>query len=349
MPRATAGPFAGARTKPENTVGISTHVDNRRDIRKHLASELHEVQDELRLFVGPPNNVHSDFGRRFHEGQSNQPVREGWMTGVLADGEINPFAGLDQDSASLVVRHGLRGNYLGGKAALTVEFDGPVVGARRDIAMNKEQRFVFQMFQTQVPAFCERAGPAQDHGHPFLEELFGGEFQTVDRGARKPHIDLARDHRFRLESGHDVLDVDLHTGKETQIPVNDTADNVSESFAEPNPHRTELTVLRVAGDFHGPRGVLEYGAGFMQKAQAGIGKKDPARIPIEKPHSNFSFEALNLAAERRLGDLEPPRGFREVKFFRHRNEVAQLAKLHGAHLIRTRQYPSSMASMCVWY
>jgi hypothetical protein len=73
---------------------------------------------------------------------------------------------------------------------------------------------------------------------------------------------------------------------------------------------------------------MEYGPGFVQETQAGIGKEDGIRIPFEEPYPYFIFEAKNLAAERRLGNLEPPGGFREVEFFSDSNEVAQVPQFH---------------------
>jgi hypothetical protein len=117
--------------------------------------------------------------------------------------------------------------------------------------MDEKQRLVFQMFQTQRPVLCEMTGLAQDHGQSFFEKLLGRESECIERRTQKPHVDVARDQCLGLEAGCDVLNVDFYTRKKPQMPIDDAADDVSQSFANTNPDGADFPILRLAGYFNG--------------------------------------------------------------------------------------------------
>ena len=60
-----------------------------------------------------------------------------------------------------------------------------------------------------------------------------------------------------------------------------------------------------------------------------IGQADFLFCPIEKQNTDFLFQRLDLARERRLREVQHYCGLSETKSFRNGDEVAQVANLHS--------------------
>ncbi|KSV66639.1 hypothetical protein N182_35055 [Sinorhizobium sp. GL2] len=56
---------------------------------------------------------------------------------------------------------------------------------------------------------------------------------------------------------------------------------------------------------------------------------DPARRPLEQPHTEFLLQRLDVRTQRWLGNAHPRRRPIEVQLLGHCNEEGKLAKFHG--------------------
>ena len=69
---------------------------------------------------------------------------------------------------------------------------------------------------------------------------------------------------------------------------------------------------------------------MIEKGPAGVGQLDAARAADKQLHADLIFEIPDLAAERRLGGMQPPfRRHREAAFLGDRDEIAKMAQLHA--------------------
>ena len=66
---------------------------------------------------------------------------------------------------------------------------------------------------------------------------------------------------------------------------------------------------------------------FVEHA-AGLGQGNRPALAREQAHAQLFFQQLDLAAERRLGDMQFFGGAGEVALARHGDEIAQLSQVH---------------------
>jgi hypothetical protein len=73
--------------------------------------------------------------------------------------------------------------------------------------------------------------------------------------------------------------------------------------------------------------------GSSEERVPGGGEPDMARVSLEQRDPELLFEALDLLGERRLADVQAPRGTAEVKLLRKRDERRKKPKvdalMHG--------------------
>jgi hypothetical protein len=78
----------------------------------------------------------------------------------------------------------------------------------------------------------------------------------------------------------------------------------------------------------------------------GGGQRDVARGAVDQRHADLVLEPPDLLGERRLGDVEPRGSPREVALVGERDEVAQLAQLHGDYLSESDVARLGLISAC---
>ena len=67
-----------------------------------------------------------------------------------------------------------------------------------------------------------------------------------------------------------------------------------------------------------------------------LGQPQRPRRAVDQFGADFGFELLDLPAQRRLGDVQPVRGAREIALAGDRHEITQLPEVH------TILYPSGI-------
>ncbi|MNR49629.1 hypothetical protein D3C85_1690340 [compost metagenome] len=75
---------------------------------------------------------------------------------------------------------------------------------------------------------------------------------------------------------------------------------------------------------------------MLQQETPGLGQAQRPGGPFEKDDAEFLFQLADLAAERRLGNVQPGGGAGEAALFRNRLEVAQMPEFHA--LFRPQRY-----------
>ena len=58
-----------------------------------------------------------------------------------------------------------------------------------------------------------------------------------------------------------------------------------------------------------------------------------AGTPDEQGDAEFRFQGADLLAERRLLHVEPPRRAGDVPFLGNRDEIAEMAQVHGQFIL----------------
>lgn len=99
--------------------------------------------------------------------------------------------------------------------------------------------------------------------------------------------------------------------------------------------RFGLVLLCVRGD--GAAGGVDLGEdrpGVSEEARAGGREADAARGPLEQARAELVLELADLAADRRLGDVEPPSRATDVLLLGDGHEVGDLRE---AHALRVRK------------
>ncbi len=84
------------------------------------------------------------------------------------------------------------------------------------------------------------------------------------------------------------------------------------------------------------------GPRFVQENLAGLGQGERLGRAAEKFHTELGFEIANLAAQRRLRDMEPGRGARDVLFLGHDDKIAKMSQFHGASIPKRNCEPSNI-------
>ena len=67
-----------------------------------------------------------------------------------------------------------------------------------------------------------------------------------------------------------------------------------------------------------------------------VGEADGFSSPLEELHAQFVFEVADLPAQRRLRDMQPFGGARDILFLSGGDEIAQMAKFHPATVAHTK-------------
>jgi len=76
---------------------------------------------------------------------------------------------------------------------------------------------------------------------------------------------------------------------------------------------------------------LEKNADLVQQHRTGFGERDGAAIADHEHGTDSVLQFLHRAAQCRLRDMEPARGFGKAQFLGDGLEVAEVAEFHCAH------------------
>ena len=89
-------------------------------------------------------------------------------------------------------------------------------------------------------------------------------------------------------------------------------------------------------------GLVEQAAGFVEQHATGLGELDAALGADQERRADLALEGADLHAERRLRDVEPPRGAAEMQLLGDGHEVAKAAQVRRVHTesvsIKANQY-----------
>src|ERR1043166_9418646 len=141
-------------------------------------------------------------------------------------------------------------------------------------------------------------------------------------------------------AGGKVMQVDFDAGSEFLK----SAQSPRQDFHRQRGSKSDVQLaLRAAGDgFHdldSLLGTLQNGPCFLQKNLTGLGEPQSPRAVLKQSDAQFVFELANLAAEGRLGNMQPRGGASHILIFRDGYEVPQVPEFHHA-----RAYLAGMAS-----
>src|SRR5262245_31969493 len=75
-------------------------------------------------------------------------------------------------------------------------------------------------------------------------------------------------------------------------------------------------------------GLAEQASRFVEQHASRLGELDAPLRAYQQRRTDLALESTDLNAERRLRDVEPPRGAAEVQFLGDGHEVAKAAQVH---------------------
>jgi hypothetical protein len=90
----------------------------------------------------------------------------------------------------------------------------------------------------------------------------------------------------------------------------------------------ELAATGAAADTDGLVEPQQAGARLLEEQLAGRGQAHAALGPLQQPRLERSLDFLDLHGQRGRGDAQPLGGAREMQFFGHRHEIAEMSQLH---------------------
>src|SRR5215469_1414699 len=161
-----APPLLTCGGSDEQRTCVWPEVQNARHLLKEPAGCLEKTQYCGRRFVFAPGNVHFDKGRGIGERDGDKLVSERGVNRVLAHGQIDSLAGRDQHGTRFVITSDVDWCDLGTSARMAKELEGLIMNARRERAVNQENRFISQVPQQQTRATGEGANLAENHRQP---------------------------------------------------------------------------------------------------------------------------------------------------------------------------------------
>ena len=116
------------------------------------------------------------------------------------------------------------------------------------------------------------------------------------------------------------------------------AHRLEERHREDLAHRARQADAHVPD--HGPVGAahavgdrreaLEDVAGVHEEPRAGLRRHGPARAAMQQGEAKLTLHVADVLAQRGLGDAQRLSGLRERALLDDRDEVAELAQVHGA-------------------
>ena len=159
----------------------------------------------------------------------------------------------------------------------------------------------------------------------------------LDVGAGVEPVDRQEGHVERVAVQaleHDLARLLAHDEVDVRMALVEGGEQRREVEAAGRAHRPDH---HAAGAQPGQLGQLlprrvdlgERAARALGQQLAGGRQRDVPRRPVDEREPDLVLEPLDLLRERRLGDVEPRRGAREVALVVERDEVAQLPQLHS--------------------
>ena len=140
----------------------------------------------------------------------------------------------------------------------------------------------------------------------------------------------------RVAAQAQILAGDFHAGMIPDVARADAIERVPQSPRHADAHDAR------ASSFHAVRGFDELVGdraetpGLVEQEAAAIRQRNALRPANEQLGADFAFELLDLAAERRLRDVQPARGIREAQFLGDHDERTHVPEVHRRYLTRCR-------------
>ena len=168
----------------------------------------------------------------------------------------------------------------------------------------------------------------QGDDHAFLAQHHATNARIFVANAAEADIDAAFLERLDLIHCRHLV----QTQRNRAVLLAKTPDDLRQHAVE---RRADKTDRQAAIDLaHAPRHRFEFGGLREQlhrvriKKAPCVGQFERTRVALEQLNAEQRLELLNLATERRLCDMQPCGGAREVAFFSNRHEVAHMAQLN---------------------
>jgi len=102
----------------------------------------------------------------------------------------------------------------------------------------------------------------------------------------------------------------------------------AEAHADANLYDTCFSLRGKARRIFEPGGMVDERLRIFEQRPAGIREVHTSLVTSEQPQTQLALQLLDLATERRLADIQPPRSSREIQVVSKGDEVAKLPQFH---------------------
>jgi hypothetical protein len=291
-----------------------------------MPAEVEERANERRRVVGPADRRQLRLRALAHRAVGDAAERQAPHRGGH---ERDADAGGDQADDRLHLRRLLdhpRQAAGGGQRA-----DQLVVEAGRLLAREQHERLPCQPLQGDAAQAGQRVAVRQRREQRLAQERLDPHALHIDGRADEPQVEGAGRQRAQLLNGRALAQLQLDVGPRGPEALHDVGDDREQRRAdEADAKAADLAFADPPS--RGDRAV-ELGqdrAGVAQERRAGRGELNAPARPLQQEHAQLVLEPAQLLAQRGLGQMQPRGRAAEVQLLRDRDEVLQLAQLHGS-------------------
>jgi hypothetical protein len=146
----------------------------------------------------------------------------------------------------------------------------------------------------------------------------------IDRGTQESHINLTLAEDVVLDGGKNIFAFDIDGGKSPAVFGHGPAHYSTQPRGNADPDRSGFSFLGVARGFCGVSGLHHQLSGLIKEDVPCSGQLHPALVAQKERNTQVSFQLLDLAAQRRLCDVQLLRGLTEVEVFRDGQKIANV-------------------------
>lgn len=215
------------------------------------------------------------------------------------------------------------------KAGLAAHSHERVVVAGGETPREQDEAFAAERRQRERSSPCEPMTFGKYDHDWFTDDRLHGHGAVTRGKSQKAGVNLSLAKRLELFAGPEKLEREL----DIRIPLAEGRQQSREDVQLGGCHVADQELPRfstrsAAGDFSRVLRLCERRSSLQEKGAPGVSELNAAVRPIEEPHAQVLFEPTDLLTEGRLCDVNALRGSTEVEFFRNRDEVPEVTKLH---------------------
>jgi len=219
------------------------------------------------------------------------------------------------------------------EAVAAVQADYFVVEPGGEIAIEQNERLTGNIAELYEAASRQSMCLWQDDEEFFLEEKLAVQVDLVDRRSQKAHVDDAFQQRLVLVSGKNIFAFDVDAGSALAMFEYGFTHHAAQARGDADTNDARLSRLCVSRGFAGMSSLDDQFSCLLEERMSGACKFNFALIAYQKNHAEILFELANLAAQRRLRNVELFGGASKIQIFSDGDEVTDVSKFHSTWIL----------------